>query len=427
MYISTFICYTLLGEKKEDSLLAGASRFFREKIWIKPLSNIAIFLQHIQTLPLSWLLLSRNKRVLIVVLSYWLGIIGLWILFPLTHNGATMFLPIMAACWLFRYRGLLVSLILSGIAFQITYKLLLHGMLPDQAFLEGGVIGFGTSLGLGIIICWLRTAVDLVHDARQRTLVAEQERLLALQAEQRVKLAYEQQRHINELKNQFLDHVSHELRTPLTVLGSFLEIFKDFFDKLEPAERTQLLTHALTSYEELVNLVDGTMDAIATTGAFPLPRCEDVDIGQIVQKVLTNLHPQGIQAYTIDVQIAEYMLVWADPDYLSRILHNLLSNVIKYVPKQTTILIEAVQPAHNTPIYISVQDAGPGIPPEELAFLFEKLTRLKRDVAGTIRGTGLGLYICKYLIEAMNGHIWAESSGRPGEGSRFIIDLPPSQ
>src|SRR5207244_9605537 len=99
-------------------------------------------------LPLSWLSFSRGKRLLIVMLSYWVGIAGLWFLFPLVHNGASMFLPIVSACWLFRYRGLLVSLVLNGIAFQLTYLFLLRGMLPDHAFVEGGIIGFGSSVGI---------------------------------------------------------------------------------------------------------------------------------------------------------------------------------------------------------------------------------------------------------------------------------------
>src|SRR5579864_3569383 len=121
------------------------------------------FLQQVRMFPLSWLRFSRGSRLLFVALSYVLGVAGLWLLFPPTHNGATMFLPIASACWLFRYRGLLISLVLNGIAFQLTYLLLLRGLLPDQAFVEGGIIGFGTSLGLGLVVCWLRTAVDLVQ------------------------------------------------------------------------------------------------------------------------------------------------------------------------------------------------------------------------------------------------------------------------
>src|SRR5215472_3460258 len=144
---------------------------------MKQPAHVSGFLRQLHTFPLSWLSLSRGNRLLIVILSYGLGVPGLWFLFPLVHNGAMMFLPIVAACWLFRYRGLLVSLVLNGVAFQLTYLFLLRGELPDQAFVEGGVIGFGTSLGLGLVVCWLRTAVDLMHAARQQAHASEQEHL----------------------------------------------------------------------------------------------------------------------------------------------------------------------------------------------------------------------------------------------------------
>ena len=320
---------------------------------------------------------------------------------------------------------MLISLVLNGVAFQLTYSFLLRGMLPDQAFVEGGVLGFGTSLGLGLVVCWLRTAVDLVHVARQQALAAEEERLRALQAERHITLVYEQQRQVNELKDQFLLHVSHELRTPLTVSGGCLELLKQYFEELDSAERIQLLSRALASYEKLVSLVNGVLDTIRVTGAFPPARCEGVPVRCVVQEVLAHLDPRDMQAYTIRLEVAEQVLVWADPQSLYHVLQNLLSNVFKYVPTQTIITIKTEQPAPFSPVCLSVQDAGPGIPPEELPLLFEKFVRLKRDLGGPTRGTGLGLYICKRLVEAMGGRIWVESSGRKGEGSRFCMTLPP--
>jgi signal transduction histidine kinase len=123
--------------------------------------------------------------------------------------------------------------------------------------------------------------------------------------------------------------------------------------------------------------------------------------------------------------VDEQVLMWADPQYLYRVLQNLLSNIFKYVPVQTVITIEATQPTPSSLVYLCVQDEGPGIPPEELPRLFEKFVRLKRDLAGSRRGTGLGLYICKQLVEAMGGRIWVESSGLMGEGSRFCMSLLP--
>jgi signal transduction histidine kinase len=387
--------------------------------------HVTTFLRKIHLFPLALLSLSRGKRLLIVILSYGLAIPGLWFFFPRLHNGASMLVSIICLCWLFRYRGLLIGMFSIALVMWLIYHYMLWERWYGHALVERVVLGFGISLLLGLTICWLRTAVDLMHVARKQALAADQERLLALQANYDIMLASERQRQANELQEQFLLHVSHELRTPLMALGSFLELLTRYFDKLNPVERTQLLTRALANYEELVRLVNGVLDAIRVTGTFPRARCEGVPVRRVVQEVLAHLDPQDVQAYTIRLHVAEQVLVWADPQSLYHVLQNLLSNVFKYVPTQTIINIEAAQSAPFSPVCLSVQDAGPGIPPEELPLLFEKFVRLKRDLGGPTRGTGLGLYICKRLVEAMGGHIWVESSGRIGEGSRFCMTLPP--
>jgi signal transduction histidine kinase len=386
--------------------------------------RVRVLQRRIRTLPLAWLSLSRGPRLFLVALSYGLGFAGLWLLFPPTHNGATMFLPVVSACWLFRYRGLLISLVLNGVAFQLAYIFLLKGMLPDQAFVEGGIIGFGTSLGLGLVVCWLRTAVDQVHLARQQTLAAEQERLQTLLKERQATLAYEQQRKINTLKDQFLLNVNHELRTPLTVLGGSLELLREFDERLDSMKRLQILDAALASHEDLVDLVDRVLDAAEFVGEIPVAKLEAVNVRRLLQEVLGYLAPQDLASYTICLQAPEQVIAWADHKFLRQVLRNLFSNIFKYVPTQTKIHIEITQADPLSPVRLNIQDEGPGIPIDEIPLLFEKFVRLKRDLGGSTRGTGLGLYICKQLIEAMGGRIWIESTGRPGEGSRFCLTLP---
>ena len=218
--------------------------------------------------------------------------------------------------------------------------------------------------------------------------------------------------------------MSHELRTPLVVLGGSLELLIEYLERLDPLQRTHILKQALAGYEELVNLVNRVLDATAVMSDIPPAKSEAVCVHQLLQEVLALLDPRDVEAYTICLQVPEQVMVWADPQFLRQVLRNLLSNVFKYVPRQTEIHIEATQAAPSSPVCLSVQDAGPGIPAEELPLLFEKFVRLKRDLAGTTHGTGLGLYICKRLVEAMRGRIWVESSGRPGEGSRFCVTLP---
>jgi signal transduction histidine kinase len=392
---------------------------------MKLTDHMNIFLQKIYTFPLILLHLSMRKRLLIVLITHGLGIAGLWFFFPVLNDAASMILPIICLCWLFSYRGLLISFCSTSLTVLLIYHYLYKGTMTPSALMERIGVGLAISLLLSLTICWLRTAVDLVHAARQQTLTAEQKHLHALEAERQITLAYEQQRMLNEQKDQLLLHVSHELRTPLTVLGCSLELFKEYFEQLDPVKRTEMLTQALGNYEDLVGLVNGMLDTIAVTGEFPSAHCERVAVRQVVQEALAHLEPSDVEAYTIYLHVDEQVLIWADQQYLYRVLQNLLSNIFKYVPVQTAITIEATQTTPSSPVCLSVQDEGPGIPPEELPSLFEKFMRLKRDLAGARRGTGLGLYICKQLVEAMGGRMWVESSGRMGEGSRFCVSLLP--
>jgi signal transduction histidine kinase len=133
------------------------------------------------------------------------------------------------------------------------------------------------------------------------------------------------------------------------------------------------------------------------------------------------------QSHHLDLLIPEHLKVRADRQFFHQILWNLLSNACKYSPPHTTVTVGAQQEtgaSQQESVCIWVQDAGLGIAPNEIPFLFRKFGRLKRDQAGTVPGAGLGLYICKQLVEAMGGRIWVESSGVVGEGSRFSFTLP---
>src|SRR5262249_9217478 len=140
-----------------------------------------------------------------------------------------------------------------------------RGELPDQAFVEGGIIGFGTSLLLGLVVCWLRTAVDLMQTARLRIIAVEQDQL-------QTTLAYQYQCKLNEQKDQFLLNVSHELRTPLTTLGGSLELLQKYDQHLDAMKRAEVLTLAVENHEELVSLVNRVLDATQVVSEIPQPQ-----------------------------------------------------------------------------------------------------------------------------------------------------------
>src|ERR1051326_7762982 len=140
------------------------------------------FLRRIHTFPLFLLSLSRGKRVLIVILAYALGVPGIWFFFPILHNAASMLLPLICICWLFRYRGLLISMLSTIIVFWLIYHYILGDVRLDQMYITRIIVGFTIVLWLGLTICWLRTATDTVYAARRQALDMEQKRLQAFLA-----------------------------------------------------------------------------------------------------------------------------------------------------------------------------------------------------------------------------------------------------
>ena len=250
--------------------------------------------------------------------------------------------------------------------------------------------------------------------------------------------AYEQQLHLNELKDQFLLNVNHELRTPLTEIHGYLDLLTEYRGQLDEAMQNTFIDHAVHGSEELLHLVSNVLDAIRGDVFRKEPQFEELSIALMVNEVIALFEPNKQQDYELHVHIPHSLLVRADRQFLHQVLVNLLSNAFKYSPRGTPITISAeplVQSSgngtqHDLPqVRVCVQDAGPGIPPADIPLLFGKFVRLERDMVGSVRGTGLGLYISKQMVENMGGRIWVESTGVPGEGSRFYFTLdalPPA-
>ena len=233
--------------------------------------------------------------------------------------------------------------------------------------------------------------------------------------------AYEQQRLLNSMKDELIIHMSHELRTPLSEVAGYLDLLGEHSASLDPSLQALFVQNATHGCDELLQMVDTMLDAAQLEAVETPTPCKVVALADVVQKEVDNLGPATIGTHHIVVQNMEQIFAWANAQSLLHVVRNLLSNALKYSPPDTTITLSATM--NEDGVCLCVSDEGSGIPPEEIALLFGKFVRLQRDMSGSIRGTGLGLYISKQLVEAMNGHIWAESSGIPGEGSRFYVRL----
>ena len=394
----------------------------------------------LKTWPIFLLAFSFRVRLAIAILTFGCCLGLFWIVFPSTHNGTSIVIPIILSAWLFRFRGLFLCLAATAIALTCSYSLMLQTLFWSRPFFLLALTGFLTGVLVGLIVSSLRYTVDLVEEAQRQAHNAEEQRTLALaqrleaiHEQERLLLENEQQRQINALKDQVLANVSHELRTPLTSIYGYLELLQIAQKREDISNQGTFLSSALQGCEELTSLISTMLDAIRVSNQTPLPKQEALALAPLVHDVVARVDPRTLHEYALHIQIAEQVYVWADEQFVRQILSNLLSNALKYAPPHTSILIQAEwdekeKTSHKEQtaslVCVSVKDAGLGIPPAELPLLFQKFVRLKRDLGGSVRGTGLGLYISKQLVEAMHGDMWAESSGQPGEGTSFCFTLP---
>ena len=325
-------------------------------------------------------------------------------------------IPVALAAWMFQPRQAALALgclfLMLIILNTVAVRSLLWPFPLTISFLCGIVAALIVACAIGV----LRYGLHITEIARQQS----------WQAEQQMTRAYKQEQHLNDLKDQFLLNINHELRTPLTSLHGYLQLLQEHQRELDVSNQSPFLAHALQSSEELIHMVNTLLGTLEYSNAAIQPQYEDLSVASIVQSAANLFEPQQWQSHHLDLLIPESLTVRADRQFFYQILWNLLSNACKYSPPQTTVTVGAQQEtgaSQQESVCIWVQDAGLGIAPNEIALLFGKFVRLKRDQVGTVRGTGLGLYICKQLVEAMGGRIWVESSGVVGEGSRFYFSL----
>jgi PAS domain S-box-containing protein len=273
---------------------------------------------------------------------------------------------------------------------------------------------------------WVNLTVSLARDSAGMPLS-----FLAVTEDLTDRKQAAQQHQLNQLKDQFIVNVNHELRTPLTEVYGYLELLTEYQEQLDFETQAQFLVRAKEGCQELILLINNVLDALAFTEKVQPPQCELIAVAPLVDDVLEHLDPHKQEADRLHLAIPEQVMVWANGQLLRQVLRNLLSNAFKYCPKPAAVIIHATQidPGAQSPgsapqVCLCVQDAGPGIPPEELPLLFQKFVRLQRDLSGTVQGSGLGLYISRHFVEAMQGRLWAESTGIAGQGSRFYVTLP---
>jgi PAS domain S-box-containing protein len=219
-----------------------------------------------------------------------------------------------------------------------------------------------------------------------------------------------------QLKDEFIGLVSHEIRTPITVIIGAIDTAMT--PGINEIDARQLLADAAESAGELAHIVDNLLELSRAQANRLIIKKEATDLRTVAAEIIKRLAATTAKHKLIADISKKLPEVSVDRVRAERVLQNLIENAIKYSPGGGQITISAIK--KNGQIVMAVKDQGIGMTDKEEAQLFQPFGRIQTDPR--IKGTGLGLMVCKHLIEAHGGKIWVESE--PGKGSTFTFTIP---
>ena len=221
-----------------------------------------------------------------------------------------------------------------------------------------------------------------------------------------------------QLQEDFVSTISHELRTPLGFIKGYSTSLLRQDTSWDDETQHEFLTIIDEEADRLALLIENVLEsARLQSKTLPL-RFQPLRLDAILRDVAQRIRSR-YKGLDISMDIQNAHPIYGDGVRLAQVFENLFTNAIKYAPNAPIIVI-LNQVGES--LLVSFVDRGPGIPKEALPLLFERFYRVRSEK--TVTGTGLGLYICRQIIEAHRGKIWAESN--PGQGTTFFIELPIS-
>ena len=231
----------------------------------------------------------------------------------------------------------------------------------------------------------------------------------------------EQLQQANAAKDKFFSIISHDLRSPFNTLHGFTQLLSERFDSYSEEERRAYVTRIHHSTERLRDLLENLLTWSRLQRNAMSYEPELLDLWELVDDNFALFHSKAEEKQiALKNVVQEDLQVYADANMTDTILRNLLSNALKFTEAEGEITISAS--LRKQSVEITVADSGQGIAAEELSQLFRTDVQYTRPGTAGEQGTGLGLNLCKELVEKNGGEIWVESS--VGEGTTFVFTLP---
>lgn len=227
----------------------------------------------------------------------------------------------------------------------------------------------------------------------------------------------------NEIKTEFLAMISHELRTPLTSIIGFTTTLLAKDVDWEPEEQLDFIRTIQREADRLQELIDHLLDlSRLEAGMLPISP-EPHSLSEIIQDALPQLNTLSV-GKTLSINLPDTLpLIHVDAKRIAQVLVNLVRNAATYAPDGTEISLTAT--VCTGFVQINVSDQGPGIPSSERRKVFRAFQRGKNIEHGSLQGAGLGLAICKGLVEAHGGHIWIKKKTTSGATISFTVPMVP--
>ena len=220
-------------------------------------------------------------------------------------------------------------------------------------------------------------------------------------------------RTIEEMKDDFVSNMTHELKTPIAIAYSANDALLNYDTSNDPDKKTKYLTIANKQLKRLGELVENILAMSMERRKTMKLKPEDIQLREFVEEIAAAQRMRGDKDITINVNVADNIIVEADKTHLANVLNNLIDNAIKYSNESVEISIFG---DNNE---VSVRDNGIGIPSKSIPYLFNKFYRVPHGNRQDVRGYGIGLYYVKSILDKMGWDIEVKSI--EGEGSVFII------
>jgi len=320
------------------------------------------------------------------------------------------------------------SLWLNGSITLIAIAIVLGGIMTFTPIF-GVFASLATSLGV-VVICqlafqtygiWIRESLPLIGIFISYYLAVPYRLIREYKTRWELQRKNELLTQVEEMKTHFISLVTHDLKTPIARIQGLAEITLRIAREHQNIKELHTLDQLLTATEELDHFINRVLELNKVESNHLQLRLECKDVNQIIERIIGRFSdPARAKGVSILTQLEPLFPIRIDPELIYKVLSNILDNALKYSPGHSVIQITSKEEADW--VIVAISDQGIGMTEEEQNQLFKRFFRAKNDTTASTQGTGLGLYLSKFFIEAHHGRLQVAS--QVNQGSKFSVYLP---